>query len=100
MESVKYYRNNDVVLRDIHSMFFLVNVKEKYFEGNKALIKINDVGVQIWAAVAEHQEFELICNTIINLYSIPQSEFQSVKNDIRDFCQNLLKLGYLKNDGG
>lgn len=98
MDSVKYYRSNDVVLRDIHSMFFLVNVKEKYFEGNKALIKINEVGVQIWTVIAEHHEFELICNKIIQLYSIPHSEFQSVKNDIRDFCQNLLKLGYLKND--
>ena len=99
-ESVKYFRNNDVVLRDIHSMYFLINVREKYFEGNQALIKINEVGVQIWTVIAECHEFELICNKIIRLYSIPFSELQTVKNDIREFCHNLVELGYLKNDRG
>ena len=98
--SVKYFRNSDVVLRDIHSMYFLINIREKYFEGNKALIKINEVGVQIWTVISECYDFELICSKIIQIYSIPHSELQTVKNDVSEFCHKLVELGYLKNDRG
>jgi len=96
-ETVKYFKNDDVVLRDIHSMFFLINIKKKYFDGNQMLIKINEVGVQIWNVVDEHHEFEFICDRIIKLYSIPYSEIPLIKNDVSEFCNNLVKLGYLKN---
>jgi len=96
MIKYKLIKNEDIVLRDIHQNFFLINIKEKFYEGKNFLIRINEVGKLVWGIFDETDDIEVVCNNIIDKYSIPIISVDFIKADIDEYCNMLIELEYLR----
>lgn len=92
---MKIVRNENIVLRDIHAVYFLINIKEKYWE-SKSLIQINEIGKNIWNILGQTDDIEQLLNSILKLYDIPKDEVNFVKDDIQLFLENLKEIGYIR----
>lgn len=91
---MKIIKNSDVTLREIHSTYFLINVKEKYWE-SKSIVKINEVGKTIWQLLDSSLDFDQLLTQIISIFDIALSDVEMVRQDIQAFLDNLYALGYI-----
>lgn len=89
-------KNENIVLRNIHAVYFLINIKQKYYEDNRSIVKINEVGKTIWELLDDMHTSDELINQIIKIYEIGATDIELIREDVASFLSNLQLLGYIK----
>lgn len=92
-------RNENIVKREIHDTYFLIDITQNYLENTCSLYEINDIGLFIWDQL-NHS------NTIItiaeNLYNAIEDDvaFEDILSDVEDYINILKKENFVVEVNG
>ena len=89
-----FIKNEDVVLRTIHSSIFLIDISDNYKGDKCALYEINETGEFLWNSIDE-------CGTIDSLVSalknaiIDEVPYDVLINDVTEYINVLMDKGFV-----
>ena len=89
---------DDIVLRDIHGIYFLVDIHEKNYSTLDRLYCINKTGAFIWTIIKENDchSIDDIFNILIrNIKDYDDSMGENIRKDIDSFLRQLFIRGYV-----
>ena len=93
----KYVAKPDVVLRDIHSTYYLVDIKCNYRNDYHRLPVIDEVGKVIWEALSSPMTIEDIAKRVKATFDITNVQESELRSDISEYLAMLSAIGYVKN---
>ena len=88
-------RKRNIVLRDIHGSYYLINIKGNYLDEKCRIYEINEIGKYIWDNI----------DSIMNILGIVNRLSQEIEEDVdrniietdvRNFIGVLMKEGFLE----
>lgn len=95
----KYRRNENVVERNIHGAFYLIDIRDNYLDDKCRLYEINEVGDVIWnildSSSEEESQIDCIVKYIIDLI-VDDVSYYVIKNDVESFIGSISKEGFLR----
>ena len=93
----KFIRKQDVVLRDIHSTYYLVDIKCNYRNDYHRLPVLDEVGKLIWESLSCPLSLEDIVKIIKASFNVTNVSENELRSDISEYIFMLSSLGYVKN---
>ncbi len=93
----KFVRNQNVVLRKIHSLYYLVDIKCNYNNGSHSIPALNEVGKVIWEALSEPVKIDNIVDEVIKTFDVSQISENEIKSDVENYISILIKMRYVTN---
>lgn len=94
---VKYVAKPDVILRDIHSTYYLVDIKCNYRNDYHQLPVLDNVGKVIWEAITSPLSIEDIVKRVKAAFDVSNVSDTELRSDVSDYLLMLSSLGYVKN---
>ena len=96
---VKYKRNENVVERNIHGAFYLINIQDNYLDDKCRLYEMNEMGSVIWNIIdvssEEKSQIDYIVRYIIGLI-VDEVSFDDIRKDVESFIDSISKEGFLR----
>ena len=89
-----FIRNKNIVLRNIHDTYFLIDITDNY-KGDKCVIyEINEIGKFIW----ENIDGKNVEDVAPKLHSviIEEIEYKVIYNDVLEYVNILLEKNFIK----
>lgn len=93
----RYVRNPNVVLRKIHSLYYLIDIKSNYRRDTHALPTLNEVGKVIWEMLDAPTDANAIKQKIKELFDVSSLPDGTVEADVDNYISALKDMGYVKN---
>ena len=90
----KYRTNPNIVLRKIHDIFYLIDIKANYYNDQCFLYEINEVGVFIWKHINEAQGIQDLAR-LLKQQITDDIGINILVEDIGEFVQVLYGEGFL-----
>lgn len=89
-----FIRNKNIVLRNIHDTYFLIDITDNYQDDKCVIYEINEIGKFIW----ENIDGKTIENVAKKLHSIiiEKIEYQVVYNDVLEYVNILLEKNFIR----
>lgn len=91
-------RNENIVARVVHDTFFLIDIKQNYFDNKCSLYEINEMGYFIWCCIPEAGDVKEIAKRIEQEVD-NQIDLNCVIDDVNFFLDALKREGYIVEDG-
>lgn len=91
----QYVRNKNVVLRKIHSAYYLVDIKSNYNCYSHTLPALNEVGAVIWDTIASPATIEDIVEALKRIFDMSAVSDDEVESDVKEYISILSKMGYV-----
>lgn len=91
-------RNENIVARKIHGVFFLIDTKQSYMNDKCSLYEINELGFFVWNALLETENVYEIANMIKKEVE-DDINIELIVNDVSGFLDMLRREGYVVEDG-
>lgn len=92
-----FIRNQDVVLREVHSLYYLVDIKCNYNSNGHSIPALNEVGKAIWESLSTPTKIDDIINKIKKLFDVTNISESEVKSDVENYISTLIKMRYVTN---
>lgn len=93
----RFIRKPDVVLRDIHSTYYLVDIKCNYRNDHHRLPVLDEVGKVIWETISSPSSIEDIVNQVKSSFDVADVSDSELRSDACEYLTALNSLGYIKN---
>lgn len=93
----KFVRNQDIVLRKVHSLFYLVDIKCNYNSEGHSIPALNEVGKVIWESLKKPTEIDDIVKEIIKFFDVSNISESEIKSDVENYLSILLKMEFITN---
>jgi hypothetical protein len=90
-----FVQKQDIVVRNIEGLFFLVDITKKDYANNSFIMCINEMGKFIWDNLRQTSTIEQITESIIDFSIDEELEYDEVYNDIKDFIHQLKSEGLI-----
>lgn len=90
-----FYKNENVVIRRVHDMNFLINITDNYLDEKCCLYELNEIGLFIWNALDTDNNIKDITNKLIRLINDDVC-FELVLQDVSDYLEILKMQGLIK----
>ena len=89
-----FIRNENIVLRNIHDTYFLIDITDNYQDDKCVMYEINEIGKFIW----ENIDGKNVQDVVQNLHSIiiEEIEYQVIYNDVLEYVNVLLEKNFIK----
>ncbi len=91
-------RNENIVARVVHDTFFLIDIKQNYFDNKCSLYEINELGYFIWSCIPEAGDVKEIAKRIKKEVD-DQIDLNCIIDDVKCFLDVLKREGYIVEDG-
>lgn len=91
----RYVHSENVILREIHSVYYLIDIKCNYNSYSHTLPTLNEVGVAIWNAIASPATIEDIMKVLKETFDVSEVSDDEVEKDINEYISLLNKMGYV-----
>ena len=88
-------KREDVILRQIHGAYLLVDIRDKYLDDSCSIYELNDMGAIIWNQVDGVKATRDIAN-ILQEMIVDDIPLNTIEKDVTDFIQDLSSLGFIK----
>ncbi len=92
-----FVRNQDIVLRKVHSLYYLVDIKCNYNREGHAIPALNEVAKAIWESLAEPTKIDDVVKKIKELFDVSYVSESEIKSDVLNYISMLTKMGYITN---
>ena len=93
--TVTYKKNKNIVLRNIHNTFFLIDITDNY-SGDKCILnETNEVGAFIWNELSEKTSIEDIVDKLKSLLNEEVSR-DAIYSDIQEYIHYLKHSGFVE----
>ncbi len=91
--------NKNIVCRNIHGSYFLIDITDNYSDDNCRLFEINEIGFIIWNGLKtfKSNQIENITNDILSRL-IDDINPQVIQKDVSDFISLLQKKNFIEED--
>ncbi len=90
-------RNNNIVLRNIHSLYYLVDIKCNYNNESHSIPTLNEVGKVIWESIEKPTKLDDVVKKVITSFDISGININDIKSDVIEYISLLIKMGYVEN---
>ncbi len=89
-----FIRNKNIVLRNIHDTYFLLDITDNYQDDKCVIYELNEIGKFIW----ENIDGKTIEQVAKKLHSniIEKIEYQVVYNDVLEYVNILLDKNFIR----
>lgn len=93
-------KNQNIVLRKVGPVSFLIDVKKSYNSEEQNLLQIDKIGELIWKAISIESEFEDIIQKVLVEFIDEKTDsfIQAVREDILNFLILLYENDMLQGD--
>ena len=96
-----YYSIRDgVVERNIHGIFFLIDIKDNYLDDKCSLYELNEMGHVVWSSIPKYRDNQIqrIADDIEKMISDKVAN-EIIQNDVKGYLATLANKGFLIKDG-
>ena len=83
---MKYSRNQNYVLRNIHGSYFLIDITDNYKDDKCRLIEINEVGEFIWSKLTTELTINELTDELLAVL-IDDVPYDMIYNDIKEYLE-------------
>lgn len=90
-----YERCKNIVLRNIHDTYFLIDITDNYMDDECVLNETNEVGVIIWRMLSKPIEIDEVVHELKKQLN-GEIKDDILHSDIEEYIQYLLQLGFIK----
>lgn len=92
---MEFTRNKNIVLRNIHGVYFLIDITDNYQDDKCVLYELNEVGNFIWENI-EGSDVKKLSNKLKNLI-VDDIAYEIIYNDILEYVNILLRYNFIQN---
>lgn len=88
-------KNKNIVSREIHSSYFLIDITDNYAHDKCALYEINETGKFIWDHIDDTRS---ICDLVAKLQAaiIDEVDYQVLYDDVSEFVDTLIAKNFVE----
>lgn len=90
-----FIRNKNIVLRNIHDTYFLIDITDNYQDDKCVIYEINEIGKFIWENINE-KTVEDVAKELHSII-IEEIEYQVVYNDVLEYVNILLEKNFIRS---
>lgn len=83
-----YVSSNDVVAREIHGSFFLIDITDNYSGDRCAIYEINETGMFLWKNLSTQKTVEEITD-LLKAAIVDEIDYQIIFSDVTEFITTL-----------
>ncbi len=86
-------RNKNIVFRDIHGSYFLIDITVNYKDDKCSLYELNEIGKFIWNSIdgeSSNEDIALRLKSAIN----GEIEYPTILDDVNEFVEVLIGCGF------
>lgn len=88
-------RNKDIILRNIHDIYFLVDIGANYLNEKCTLYEVNPVGAFVWDALERCSNIPQIADELLAQLTEPVDK-ERICNDISAFINVIEEQGFIE----
>ena len=92
-----FIRKQDVILREIHGLYYLIDIKCNYNSDGHSIPTLNDVGKTIWESLEVPAQIDDIVEKITKLFDVSNVPKNEIRTDIENYILMLIQMGYVTN---
>jgi len=92
-------KNENIILRQIHGSFFLIDISDNYAGDKCALYEINGTGKFIWENIDDETTVDKLAQILKNAI-IEDIDFDIIFNDVLDYVNELKSNGFVEVQNG
>ncbi len=89
-----FIRNKNIVLRNIHDTYFLIDITDNYQDDKCVMYEINEIGKFIWENIDGKNGQDVVQN--LHSIIIEEIEYQVIYNDVLEYVNVLLEKNFIK----
>lgn len=82
--SLKFYRNSNYVLRQVHGSYFLIDITDNYEDGKCRIVETNEIGAFIWDSLEKCCYIKDVADKLLSVI-IGEVNPEDICNDVKDF---------------
>lgn len=90
-----YKKNDNIVARRIHDTFFLINIKDNYWDEKCRLYELNEIGYLIWKKLDIHNDILGISVALIEGID-DEVEPSIIYKDVKAFIELLVQEKFVE----
>lgn len=90
-----FKRNKNIVLRNIHDAYFLIDITDNYQDDKCVIYELNEIGSFIWKNI-EGNDVEGISKKLKDLI-VNDIEYEVIYNDVIEYMKVLLNDNFIRN---
>ena len=90
-----YKKNEDIVLRNVHDSYFLIDIAAEYFKEKCTLYETNPIGAFIWNALDNCESIDTIVSGILAQLSEPVDR-ELIYADVSEFLKVMKEQGFVE----
>lgn len=102
MKKVKKINNHDtiirkenIIFRNIHGSFFLIDITDKFTEDRCSLFEINEIGTFLWKIMADEITPEEMTKQL-KAAIIDEIDYDILYHDVTEFLISLLQKNFIE----
>lgn len=92
-------KNKNIVLRDIHDSFFLIDITQNYLNDICNLYEINEIGVFIWNALESANSIKEIVDLLLQNI-VDDVNYDEVYDDVEMYIKLLINSSFVEEHNG
>ena len=89
-----YIINENVVKREIHGSFFLIDITDKYHGDRCALYEINQTGMFLWKNLDTAKTADELTN-LLKAAIVDDIDYQIIHSDVMEFLNTLVSKQFI-----
>lgn len=94
-----FVKNPDIVLRNIHGSYFLIDITQNYLDDTCSLYEINETGEFIWKALDEFGTVKEIVDKLVVLIT-DEIDYGEVYSDVEYYINILIAQDFVEVENG
>ena len=88
-------RRKNVILRQIHGAYFLVDITDTYQDDSCSIYELNEIGAVIWNYIDDVRSIRDIAALLFEMI-IDSVSLDCIECDVADFVGDLSNLGFVE----
>ena len=89
-------KRDDIVLRDIHGTYFLIDITDAYSEDRCVIFELNDIGKFIWENINTDVTEDIIARNLEKAI-VDDVDYMILLNDVKEFIQVLRNQNFIED---
>lgn len=88
-------RRKDVILRQIHGSYLLVDITDVYHDDSCSIFELNEIGAFIWSNIDGTRSLKSVAALLSDeiIESVP---LELIEEDVEKFVEELFDMGFIE----
>lgn len=88
-------KKEGVVLRNIHNLFYLIDIKCNYYDDKCYLYELNEVGAFLWNNIDKYNTVKTLSRRLL-VEIVDDVDANIVEEDVKQYIETLIGEGFVE----